>query len=111
MVTAFTPRAKGIVMNHFPDLFAEVCQWQKATFRDATPRSKIAHLRKEVEELNQRPDDDHEYADCMLLLIGAWGARGKSAAELVQACRDKLDINRARKWGRPDQSGVVEHLE
>ncbi|MEX0732868.1 MAG: dATP/dGTP pyrophosphohydrolase domain-containing protein [Aquisalimonadaceae bacterium] len=86
-------------------------KWSDATFgvkRD--PRPALHHLRKEVREVIRKPFDTVEYADCLMLLLDAYRKVGGSADELVQVAFAKLDINREREWGDPDQNGVVEHV-
>lgn len=79
--------------------------WANATFGQANPHSKSAHLLKEAIELRQQPDDVEEMADVFLLL-----AHLSDGHDLVGAARAKLDKNRRRVWGKPDADGVVEHV-
>ncbi len=74
------------------------------------PHGAIAHLAKEVGELAERPFDDMEYADCMLLLLDAASNAGLPADDLLNTCWEKLAINRARTWGEPDENNVIEHV-
>lgn len=95
--------------------FFEITEWQKETFSKATPLSKIAHLKKELEELisdleNNNPDRRLEFADCFFLLFGAAHADGMDYNDICQAIKDKFEINKARNWGKPDKDGVVEHI-
>jgi len=45
----------------------------------------------------------------MLLLNGA-SARGYTADDLLLALEEKLQLNKNRKWGNPDENGVIEHI-
>ncbi len=109
--------------------FEEITKWQKETFSKATPVSKLIHLagdksEGEVRELiNAINDEDHlidhekmratkmEFADCFFLLFGAASAYGMSYQNIVDAIDDKFQINKARKWGKPDANGVVNHIK
>lgn len=102
--------------------FNQVCKWQKETFGEATMYSKIAHLAEELREVivtkrahenGTATEDDvrHEFADCFLLLFGAANAAGMSYMDICVAIAEKMEINRARKWGTPDENGVVNHIK
>jgi len=104
--------------------FNEISKWQKETFGQATPLSKLAHLIKEVVELKDAiQNEDHtidheairktkmEYADCFFLLFGSAAAYGMSYEDICDAVQKKFEINKARKWGKPDVNGVVEHIK
>ena len=56
------------------------------------------------------PDDKVEYADCLILLLDAYCMAGGSADELIDTAFKKLEINKRRDWGTPDENGVVEHI-
>ena len=95
--------------------FNEIAAWQKETFGQATPLSKIAHLAKELSELsydliNNKPERRLEYADCFFLLFGSAAADGMTYQDICQAIQEKFEINKARKWGNPDENGIVEHI-
>lgn len=84
----------------------DIVEWGTKTFPRATPESISEHLRREAEELAKAPGDRMEQADVFFLLVQLAG--GPEA--LAAACREKLDINKARTWGEPDADGVVEHV-
>ncbi len=89
----------------------EIASWSDATFgADRPPRIPLHHLAKEVQELIETPNDRMEYADCLILLLDAYRMAGGSADDLILACQEKLEINREREWGTPDENGVVEHI-
>ena len=57
--------------------FNAITKWQNETFGMATPLSKIAHLKEEIQELEDelKPSDkveniQSEFADCFILLFG-----------------------------------------
>ena len=48
----------------------EAHRWADSVFGEQRPPDgAIAHLAKEVGELAERPYDDMEYADCLLLIL------------------------------------------
>ena len=87
--------------------------WAESVFTQATPGSIVAHLRREVEELAASthlgpPErEEEEAADCFLLLLHLAHRRGYS---LLDAAERKFAENKLRRWGAPDEFGVVEHL-
>ena len=104
--------------------FNEITKWQKETFGEATPLSKLAHLIQEVVELKDaivaenetcgltgHNDVRMEYADCFFLLFGSAAAYGFSYKDICDAVQEKFEINKARKWGKPDENGVVNHIK
>ena len=97
------------------DLFNKISIWQQKTFPDATVLGKLFHLKEEVEELlyavkNNDKDKRLEYADCFMLLFGAAAKDGMSYQDIVKAVEYKLEINKLRSWGQPDDLGIIRHL-
>jgi NTP pyrophosphatase (non-canonical NTP hydrolase) len=86
------------------------------TFPDSTAASKFNHLAKEILELLAAMEDERcgdidiadEIADCMILLFDIAGSFGIDALGQVLV---KHKINLSRKWGKPDEFGVVEHIK
>lgn len=97
-------------MTDLQRLQDELGDWQDETFGNSGPDGCLAHLKKEIEELITDPYDRMEYADCFMLLIGAYRRTGGSADDLVTAAFQKLTICKSREWGEPDENGVVEHI-
>ena len=95
--------------------FKEIVTWQDKTFGEATPQSKLAHLDEELIELKEAieagsADQYLEFADCFLLLFGAAAKAGMSYDDICEAIDSKMEINKKRKWGKPDKNGVVKHI-
>lgn len=73
----------------------------------------IAHIRKELAEIEAAPADLSEWIDVVILALdGAWRA-GYSAEQIVAALEAKQSKNEARKW--PDwrtapADGPIEHV-
>ena len=98
-------------MTEFQRFQIEAHRWADSVFGELRrPDGAVAHLLKEVGELADHPYDEMEYADCLLLILDAASNAGIGADDLLNACWEKLDINRVREWGEPDESGVVEHV-
>ena len=90
------------------DFQKEVGEWGDRTFPcDGDRRPGIVtHLAKEVIELNQSHDPE-EAADCFMLLLHH---AHKSGYDLLEEAKKKFEINKKRKWGKPDKHGIVEHI-
>lgn len=77
------------------------------------PSATLAHIRKELVEIEQDPKDPVEWIDVVLLAFdGAWRA-GYSPKQITKALADKLAANEQRKW--PDwrlvpEGHPVEHI-
>jgi len=113
-------------------LMNEISEWSDATFGDKQRNPAIVHhLNKEVSELIEAiekyqkentiktPYKDAnkrlkgvwgEYADCMMLLLDSAHHFGLTAESLLYITKQKLEINKKRKWGNSDSNGVIEHI-
>ena len=98
--------------------FESITKWQRETFPNANALSRVNHLAEEVLELHEAlhkhhsaSDTEMELADCFILLFGAANAYGMSYDDILNAIDKKMDINKARKWGKPDENGVVKHVK
>lgn len=99
--------------------FEEISKWQEETFGQATALSKIAHLKQEIEELKEELEKTDEpptkalleFADCFILLFGAANSFGMNYTDIIFCIQAKMNINKKRKWGKPDENGVVNHLK
>ncbi len=97
--------------DRFQELQDVITQWADETFgKDRKPVSILHHLKKEIEELLERPDSLEEYADVGILWLNAADKAGYKVEILFAAMAMKMVENATRKWGTPDQNGVVEHL-
>lgn len=104
------------------DLLDEILKFQIETFPTSNAISKLHHLSREVPELVEELEQfdkgggsiqriKMEYADCFLLLMGSAAIAGFTADDIAAFVREKLEINRKRKWGKPDAQGVVLHIK
>lgn len=73
----------------------------------------IDHIRKELAEIEAKPDDLSEWVDVIILAIdGAWRA-GHTAGEIEQAIEAKQTKNELRKWPdwrTSDPGKAIEHV-
>ncbi len=108
-------------VDKWQKLADDIRLWSDATFGDGQRNPAIVyHLRKEVDELiecfevyPEKWDDKLgiEFADCMMLLLDSASHAGISVQQIMDYTRKKLEINKTRKWGKPDENGVIEHIE
>ena len=91
-----------VVRHHFLDLPGDLFGISLSTMQ-----SRIAHIRRELEEIEADPYDGSEIADVILLLMHQ--ARSYNI-DLMADLLAKADEVRTRKWGEPDHEGVVEHI-
>jgi NTP pyrophosphatase (non-canonical NTP hydrolase) len=120
-------------MEQLQTLMNDISKWSDDTFgfRKRNP-SIVYHLKKEVDELieslhksnalgttnpvgvsefsQQLNETKMEFADCFMLLLDSAHHFNISAEQLINLTREKLEINKNRKWGLPDANGVVEHV-
>jgi NTP pyrophosphatase (non-canonical NTP hydrolase) len=99
-------------------LMDELREWGDATFGDRqNPIGIAAHLVREAKELHEailRSDsvnDWMELADCFILLLEVASHLGVDVNKLVWLARKKLEVNKRRKWGKPEADGSVQHIE
>lgn len=100
----------SLSLGEFWDLHAE---WSRTTFgsdAERGPAGPLAHMAKEIAEVQANPKDLMEYADLLLLLFDACRRAGFNFHQLRRAACEKLKINKARKWGKPNADGSVEHV-
>jgi len=102
----------------------EIKKWSDGTFGSHRTGTPIAHhLKKEIDEvieatLNRHISDNpttrkhlkFELADCLILLLDVAAHESIDVTELLDASFKKLEINKKRKWGEPDENGVFEHI-
>lgn len=88
----------------------ELGDWCDKTFPNSTPETIMRHLKKEVKELweSNAADRPHETADCIMLLLHLAHKDKTSARDRI---RDKFEICKKRKWGKPDKHGVIQHVK
>jgi hypothetical protein len=81
--------------------------WADRVMTESTNASICKHLQKEAKELTASYEPE-EAADCFLILLH-FAHRNKF--DLLVKGKEKHEVNKRRKWGKPDKEGVVEHIE
>ncbi len=89
--------------------FLKFVNWADYKFPQRTNHSILTHMRRELDELEKNPNDPEEWADVALLLFHGLHERGFDMYDLETAMEFKFIKNKHRKWGTPDEHGVVEH--
>ena len=95
----------------FQALQDRIEEFQRSRFPDQKLAGKLAHLGREVDELRANPDDPMEWADVLILFLGAAALHDLSASALLLFANHKLTICESRKWGPADADGVHHHIE
>lgn len=123
-------------LQRIQNLQDEVKKWSDGTFgmyRTAIPMAH--HLKKEIDELITALKELYQgtysnsstqngidlvaakyrrirdsFSDCLMLLIDCASHAQINMDSLISATEEKLEINKKRKWGTPDENGVVEHI-
>jgi len=103
------------------DFLEEIMVWSNATFPESTTTAKLKHLIKEVGEVIKEVENQvssaqrrrvrEEFADVFILLLNALSSEGIHFGQLVEDAKAKMEINKTREWGTPDEHGVVEHIK
>lgn len=115
-------------MENLQNLMNKTSAWSDKTFDNGQfNRSRCIpisyHLQKESKELTEalldfanhptiemRMNVNKEYADALILLVDSANHFGLNADELLTVAFNKLEENKTRTWGTPDENGVVEHI-
>ena len=100
-------------MNKLEKLLKEQQEFSDKAFGTPEIRNEsgaLHHLRLEINELIENPDDTSEWADCLLLLIDAARRKGFTFDRLVDFALEKIEINKNRSWKLAD-NGVYLHIK
>lgn len=99
------------------DLVAHIYRQREFSRRTFGPGNRaagvIAHIRKELSEVEANPTDVFEWVDVILLALdGAWRA-GHSPEIIANAIIIKQERNEGRRWPdwqMSDPNGPIEHI-
>lgn len=58
----------------------------------------LNHMRKELDEVQDNPQDIYEWADVIILALNGAARQGFSPDDIVEALYAKLVKNKSRKW-------------
>lgn len=90
-----------------------VSDWQKATFPHASIGSMFYHMKEEFEELDRAllgTDKSAVIEECSDIGMLLFGIAARVEFDLIEAIFGKLEVNKNREWGEPDERGVVKHI-
>jgi hypothetical protein len=91
-------------------LFNEMGEFSVKTFTGATAKGHLRKLKEEADEAIEDPTDIKEYADCLMALFGAAYKAGFTYDALIQAGKEKLEINKSRKWVKLENE-IYQHIK
>jgi NTP pyrophosphatase (non-canonical NTP hydrolase) len=95
-------------------LYRKIGKWQEKTFPGSNYKTKFNHLLDEIVELGDSLDSGtideikNELADCFILLLGICYVFGVRPVKII---RRKYKVNKKRKWGKPNEYGVISHVK
>ena len=103
----------------FHIIYEDINSWCIKTFGKNRAIASLHHLKEQIEEIIQElgkenvnvEDCDKKYADAFILLINSAASYGMDANDVLKAISIKMDINRGRRWGSPDDNGICKHLK
>lgn len=99
-------------LNKFNQFIKDRNDFATKTFGSPDERGCVFPLKKlqdELEELIENPDDESEWADCLLCFLDAAWRKGHTFENLVDFSINKLKINKGRKW-KKDKNGQFQHI-
>ena len=99
-------------LDKFNNFIKDRQRFSNDTFGSPEVRDCIApltHLQDEIVELKENPNDEMEWADCMLLLLDAAWRKGHTVDDLLEFSIKKLEINKKRTWEKKP-NGVYKHI-
>lgn len=95
------------------ELVQDIGRWAIATFGDSwRGHACFCHLVDEIKELSADITDQEEIADCIILLLDLayMNTHYKGKKPISEVLPAKVSLNKIRKWGKPDERGVIKHL-
>ena len=98
-------------MRTIAEYIVDQRNFSKRTFKNSNCNSVVAHIKKEIEEVQANPYDLMEWIDIIILSLDGYWRAGGDPFSFMDLMERKLEINKNRKWGVPDKDGVVEHLK
>lgn len=113
-------------MDKLQSFISDVSKWADETFGPDRPTMPILDkLKVEILELVEaqemyedspempetRKKRDLELADCFIILFNLIDREGLSMEDILDVCKEKLDINKTRKWKRVVGTPVYQHVD
>jgi len=88
----------------------EHAEWSQATFGSVGPVGPLRHLSQEALEAAAEPSDLSEWADMQFLLWDAQRRAGITDEQIVEACIERLAVNKSRQWPEPKDGEPRLHI-
>lgn len=86
--------------------------WSEETFGPGKRLGGVlAHIRKELEEVEAAPDDISEWADLLVLVLDGATRQGFTGYEILLAYHEKMSVNMLREWPDWRDFGEDEPIE
>lgn len=93
------------------DLVSRQIQFSFRTFGPgARTAGVVDHIRKELCEIEARPEDLTEWIDVILLAIDGYWRHGGRPEDLLPKMEAKFAKNRSRKWWPIVEGKAIEHI-
>lgn len=87
----------------------KVSDWANSTFPNSSLNSKLLHIKEELDEILENPQDIKEWADVLLIYMHAAKSQGFTLSDIFKSAEDKFIEIQSRKWKNPDKNRVVRH--
>lgn len=87
-------------------------RWSKRVFGpDRRTLGLIAHIKKELVEIEAKPDDLSEWIDVAILAMDGYWRHGGTPETFMDHLQQKQDKNFARRWPLPkSENDAIEHI-
>jgi len=87
-------------------------EWSRRTFGEGgRTKGILAHIRKELEEIEREPTDLLEWADVIVLALDGFWRHGGKPEDVMRVLQVKQNKNFAREWPAPkSEDEPVEHV-
>lgn len=90
----------------------QISKFSDETFgKDRPFTAPLHHMKLEVEEVIQSGEEE-EFADVLLLLLDSYRKKfpKNSTNDLLNCSANKIEKLKSRKWQKPDENGVFQHV-
>lgn len=91
------------------ELIKDIREWAEETFPESTLASTFAHVKEEMDEIEQDPHDIHEWADALMMMFHQAHNHGFTLSDILDGIESKFEIIKGREWLLPDEQGIVRH--
>lgn len=93
-------------MSTIDQLAQEIHDWANEVFPDRVVQDIFLKSVEELSEMIREPESAHEMADMFILLLDLAKMQGFS---IENAIREKMEVNRKRKWKVDRQTRIMRH--